>query len=171
MDISKLIKKATTPVKDSDEFLIDSVVLNSIKSACKTNPDAVKEAFYYLSLDMGRRNGVIRMRALSVIDCLLHRSKAFRELVCLDVKTIVGNMGLFRDQTTNSSSSKGNSNNPPSTFASEVAAKGKELVELWDHQYGNRYPQLRAVARYLREVLKIDMPNILVSMITIHLHL
>jgi hypothetical protein len=158
MDIANLIKKATTPAKNEVTHVVDDAILTAIKTVCKKNPTAVKEAFYYLSTDLTKRNGAVRIRALLVMDCLLHRSKVFRELVCADIRTIVGNMGLLKEQGSSSSSTF----TAATSLAAEVQAKGKELVEVWDHLYGERYPQLRAVSRYLREVLRLEMPNILV---------
>jgi len=132
---------------------MDDVLLKGIKCACKESEEAVKQAFYYLSIDLAKRNFLVRVRALIVMDCLLHRSKVFRELVCADIRTIVSNMELLKPST------------PQPTGAiipnaAELQHKGKQLVETWDHLYGDRYPQLRAVARYLREVLRLEMPNI-----------
>ena len=137
---------------------MDDVLLKGIKSACKESEEAVKQAFYYLSIDLAKRNFLVRIRALIVMDCLLHRSKVFRELVCADIRTIVSNMELLKPST------------PQPTGAiipnaAELQHKGKQLIETWDHLYGDRYPQLRAVARYLREVLRLEMPNIVVSII------
>jgi hypothetical protein len=50
---------------------------------------------------------------------------------------------------------------PPRIASSpEVESRVKELIELWDSQYGDRLPSLRGTARYLRESLRVDMPNI-----------
>jgi hypothetical protein len=159
MNVANLIKKATTPSKDGEPLQIDPPLLTAIKSVCKHNAGAVTEAFYYLSTDLAKRNGAVRLRCLAVMDCLLHRSKAFRELVCADIRSVVGHMGLL-----NESQSIASSGSAPtvSGYAAELEAKGKELVEMWDHLYGDRHPQLRAVARYLREHLGLEMPNILV---------
>lgn len=161
MDVASLIRKATTPPKGGENsFVVCSNHLSAIKSVCKQHPDAVKEAFYYLSVDLAKRNGVVRLRCLVIIDCLLHRSKVFRELVCADIRTIVGHMGLLNEEQTLTSSGGGSA---LTACAVELEAKGKELVEVWDHLYGDRHPQLRVVARYLREHLGLDMPNILVN--------
>ena len=166
MDIASLVKKATTPPKDGNLFEIAPDILQSIKTECKKNPDTIKEVFYYLSVDLCKRSGVVRLRSLDVIDCLLHRSKSFRELVCADIKQIATATGLLSDSSSgNSSNSSLNSSSKTgieTSHAEELVNKGKELIEIWDHLYGDRHPQLRAIARYFRESLRLQMPNIMV---------
>lgn len=160
MDVANLIKKATTLSKGDSACDVCPELLSAIKNACKHRDDVVKDAFYYLSTDLARRNGAVRIRCLTIMDCLLHRSKVFRQLVCSDIRTIVSLMGLLKG-----SDSAVSSGSHAVGYASELEAKGKELIEVWDHLYGDRHPQLRAVARYLREHLGLEMPNILVSTI------
>jgi hypothetical protein len=158
MDPANLVKKVTTPPKDGDVLEVDAQILHALKAKCKSDPDSIQQVFYYLSVDLAKRNGAVRYRSLVAMDCLLHRSKVFRQLVCADIRTIATNMGLLKDSSAASASSS-----VPTGYASELEAKSKELLELWDHLYGERHPQLRAVARYLREFLGVPMPNILVS--------
>ena len=167
MDIANLVKKATTPPKTGNVFEVSPTELSCIKQVCKTSADAVKEVFYYLSLDLTKRSGVVRLRALAVMDCILHRSKTFRDLVCSDIKHIAQCTGLLccRENTSSFSSAQvANSAVPAATTcAAELESKAKEFIEIWDHLYGDRNPQLRAVARYFRESLRLPMPNIMVT--------
>lgn len=160
MDCANLVKKASTPPKDGSPIEVVSIAcLKPIKLLCREQQGAAKELFYYLSLDLSKRNGVIRLRVLFVMDYLLHRSKEFRLLVFSDLRQISKCMGLLSDQ--NSASDR--SVPIVTSHAQELLTKGKELIEIWDHLYGDRYPQLRAIARYFRESLRLQMPNILVS--------
>lgn len=159
MDCANLVKKATAPPKDGGPLDIVSLeYLSPIKQLCKTHPDSIKEIFYYLSLDLTKRNGVVRLRVLYIMDHLLHRSKEFRTLVFSDIRQISKCMGLLGDQASSSDRSV-----PAVTSHSvELQNKGKECIEIWDHLYGDRNPQLRAIARYFRESLRLQMPNIMV---------
>lgn len=161
-----LVKKVTTLPKTGDVLDVDAQLLSPIKQACKSSADCIKEVFYYASMDMKKRSGAVRIRALLLMDCLVHRSKLFRELVCADVKQIATCMGLLNENDLSASrKSQASDRNvsPVTSYLVELENKGKELIEIWDHLYGDRYPQLRALARYLRETLRLEMPNIMVS--------
>jgi hypothetical protein len=164
MDVSNAIKQATAELKEGNNLVVGENLLNPIKSACKADPEAVKSAFYYLSLDLAKRNGVVRYRSLLVLDCLLHRSKAFRQLAVADLRYVARCAGVLKGTNKLSSSTDSRKVSPPKDFSVELESKGKELFEIWDHMYGDRYPPLRAFCRYLRESLQLDMPNILVRL-------
>lgn len=160
-----LVKKVTAAPKDGDVLEVAGELLAPVKQACKSSADSTKAVFYYTSMDLKKRNGAVRIRALVLMDCLIHRSKQFRELVCADVKQIAKCMGLLPSSDQGSSSkAQGNDRFVASatSYVVELERKGKELIEMWDHLYGDRHPQLRAIARYFRETLRLDMPNILV---------
>lgn len=160
-----LVKKVTTVPKDGDALEVAGDLLAPVKLACKSSADSTKAVFYYASIDLKKRNGAVRIRALVLMDCLIHRSKQFRELVCADVKQIARCMGLLPSSDQSGSSKATNSDRfvaPATSYIAELESKGKELIEVWDHLYGDRYPQLRAIARYFRETLRLVMPNIMV---------
>lgn len=160
-----LVKKVTAVPKEGNVLDVAGELLAPVKLACKSSADSTKAVFYYASMDLKKRNGAVRIRALVLMDCLIHRSKQFRELICADVKQIARCMGLLpSDQGTSSKATNSDRYVAPATsYVAELESKGKELIEVWDHLYGDRYPQLRAIARYFRETLRLDMPNIMVS--------
>ena len=165
-----LVKKVTTLPKTGDVLDVDSQMLASVKQACKSSADSTKEVFYYASMDLKKRSGAVRIRVLLLMDCLVHRSKLFRELVCADVKQIAMCMGLLNESDQGPSKKTSATDrfvSPVTSFSVELENKGKELIEIWDHLYGDRHPQLRALARYLRETLRLEMPNIMVCEFTI----
>lgn len=151
--------------KSGDVLDVAPELLVPVKLACKQSVDSTKEVFYYVSMDLKKRNGAVRIRSLILMDCLVNRSKVFRELVCADVKQIAKCMGLFNPTDQSSGAKAQNSDRvvaPVTSYGVELETKGKELIELWDHLHGDRHPQLRAVARFFRESLRIQMPNIMV---------
>ena len=174
MDLVDLIKNATKPSKmvtSQSVFDVDEKLLKEIKRRCKDNVENIDEVARYLLLNLSSNKGVIRMKSLIIIDSLFNRSNLFRFSVCKGLKTITSCAGFLQvatsssnDNSNNSSASIATSANAPMKMAKdytdEVQNKVKELIELWDIRYGNNYPELHAMARYLRESLKLVMPNI-----------
>ena len=174
MDLVDLIKNATkvSNVKTSSQgiFDIDEKLLKEIKRRCKDNTGNIDEVARYLLLNLSSNKGIIRMKSLIIMDELFNRSNLFRLSVCKGLKTITSCAGFLQVATNNSindasnSSSVATSANEPMKLAKdyneEIQNKVKELIELWDIRYGSDYTELHAMARYLRESLKIRMPNI-----------
>ncbi len=150
-----MVSKLTTASKTSSPSSeIDPKLLNTLKLKCKDDNQALRDSFYYLSIDLKRKNGINRLRALQVIDILFQRSKLFRSIVADNVKLIAQSAGLLN---TLSSSSMENS---ASTHTTEVENTVKRLLESWDNEYGSKYPQIHAVVRFCKETLGIQMPNV-----------
>ena len=158
----------------TDKYKLDDSLLNQLKGIIKDGTEAqINEVYHYLSIELTNRNNLVRLRALHVIDHFIHRSKYFRQLICINIRTIAQCIGLL-DRTnikTNSNSSIINRSTRSSSssssmmhpYSSELFDKGKELLEVWDHLYGSKHTQLHTLARYCRESLNMDMPNIIVS--------
>lgn len=155
-----------------DIYKLDDSLLHQLKGVIKNGTEAqIHEVHHYLSIELTNRNNLIRLRALHVIDHFIHRSKYFRQLICINIRTIAQCVGLLDGTNikTNSNSSSSSSSCRSSdsmmipTYSSELLHKGKELLEVWDHLYGSKHTQLHALARYCRESLNMDMPNIIVS--------
>lgn len=147
---------------------LDDSLLHQLKGVIKNGTEAqIHEVHHYLSIELTNRNNLVRLRALHVIDHFIHRSKYFRQLICINIRTIAQCVGLLdgtyiKTNSNRSSSSRSDSMMMP-TYSSELLHKGKELLEVWDHLYGSKHTQLHALARYCRESLNMDMPNIIVS--------
>jgi hypothetical protein len=84
---------------------------------------------------------------------LLNRVRTARSCVNESIRTILKSARLV---TAEQSSLR-------STSEESYRNRVLELIELWDAEYGNEEPGLRAAARYLRETLRITMPNVRVS--------
>lgn len=153
----------------TDIYKLDDSLLHQLKYVIKNGTEAqINEVHHYLSIELTNRNNLVRLRALYVIDHFIHRSKYFRQLICINIRTIAQCVGLLDRSNikTNSNSSTINRSSDSMmmpTYSSELLHKGKELLEVWDHLYGSKHTQLHALARYCRESLNMDMPNIIVS--------
>lgn len=160
MNIGSLIQKATRiPVEgNANAFVVSNSLLYPIKNLCKSDDEALSNAFHYLSVDLRRKNGCVRMRSLYIINELFQRSKAFRKEISQNIGVIVACSGLLRGV-----SNELDNSNLAGNYTTEIENKVKELIETWDSAYGALYPEIHAVARYFRETLKLSMPNIAVS--------
>ena len=157
MDIGSLIQKATKePPNGTNILVVSASLLAPIKNLCKKDEQSLLSAFHYLSVDLKRKNGCVRMRSLYIINELFQRSKVFRKEVSQNITTVVSCSGLLRSLTNDVDGGIA------SSFAVEIENKVKELIETWDSTYGTLYPEIHAVARYFRETLKLQMPNIAV---------
>ena len=159
---------------------ISEALLRPIKGLCRDDAAKVHEAARYLVLELRNRSWLLRVRALNVIDALFLRSRLFREVICGSVREMAEAAGLLQLRASDStdaapsSSSRSSSSSSSSTASAvdtrnaveatsglpRVAARTKELLELWDLQYGAYLPRLRAMARFLRESLKVRMPDL-----------
>jgi len=145
--------------------MLDGLLLNQLKGVMRDgNETQINEIHHYLSIELTNRNNLIRVRALYLIDHFIHRSKYFRKLIFINIRAIAQCVGLLIDVTHfKSSNSNRISSSNIAPYSSELLDKGKELLEVWDHLYGSKHAQLHALARYCRESLNMDMPNIIVS--------
>ncbi len=157
MEVSTLISKITTAPKNGGLDDIDHELLKLLKTKCKDNNQTLEEAFYYLSVDLKRKNGVNRLKALQVIDVLFQRSKWFRGVVADNIKLIAQSGGLL---VSLSSTDAQSSNTVAASHTTEVENLVKQLLESWDIDYGDKYPQIHAVMRYCKETLGTKMPNV-----------
>ena len=163
MDV--LIKAATkvpTVPKDANsvervqigkmKLVVDDKLLKPIKSLCKKDPAQIDEAKRYLFLDLFSNKLVVRVRSLRIIDALFLRSSIFRSLVCDDMRELLKSGSLIDAPPLQ-----------PSSRDDGIVYFERQILhtlELWDVQFGQHHPTLRATARYLRESLKKKMPNV-----------
>lgn len=111
------------------------------------------EALRYLLHHLKSDEAIVRQRTVIVIDLLFMKYVEFRPLVAKNIKDIVGLSGVFIDTQQYTLPSNGN--------ARTLRLQALQTLEIWDIEFGVRYPAIRALARYLRESLKIAMPNVL----------
>lgn len=162
MDIGSLVQKATKVPTDgiSNPFVVHSALLSPIKNLCKKDEQSIVDAFRYLSVDLKRKNGCVRLRSLYIINELFQRSKVFRKEVAMNMSVIVAAAGLLHNM-----SSEVDNSSLADSFRVEIESKIKELIELWDSSHGKLHPEIHAVARYFKETLKLAMPNIAVRIL------
>jgi hypothetical protein len=165
--MNELIRKATKAPKltsggNSVASLeqVDSTLLRPIKALCRQDDDYTTEAARYLLIEIKHISWIVRLRTLNVIDCLFIRSRLFRELICDSVKIIAEGVGFLASNEAPSLNAEQRNSLTAVSGPARVVVRAKELLELWDMQFGQYLPRLRALARYLRESLKVRMPNL-----------
>ncbi len=135
---------------------VEEALIKPIKTLCRRSEDETMEAKRYLFLDLQHNNWLIRIRSLEIIDALFTRSHRFRASVCDNIREVAVSGFLIDDVSPTSSNRFPNL----SSEFKRVSNKVKELLELWDVQFGNHYPVLRATVRFLKESTKIKMPDV-----------
>lgn len=152
MDICEHIKNITKAPKDVD-FTTASTVnedqIRTMKTICKSSELATKDASRYLLLDLTSKSSLVRLRSLCVIDSLFLRSKVFRKEISSNIRLIAECAGYL--------GGKSIENNEQRVL---LQSRIKMLLEMWDSLYGEFLPEIRALTRYMREFLHLDMPNI-----------
>lgn len=138
---------------------MEESLLSPIKQLCKIDDQSTINALHYLSIDLKRKNGCVRMRSLCIINELFKRSKVFRKEISQNISIILG-CGGFLHRVSNEVEDSSRC----TSFKVEVENKVKELIEIWDSSYGMMYPEIHTASRYLKETLKVSMPNIEVSL-------
>ena len=149
-DLAKIVSATTAVPKSGDFRTVEDSLLAPIKTKCRTDPTSLDDVYHYLSVDLSKKNGAVRYRALCVIDVLFQRSSAFRMIVANNIKTVVNCSGLLDSCVHGQSSSSA-----PTSHGAEVQNKVKSLIEVWDADFGRKHPQIHAIARYFRETLKL----------------
>ena len=170
---------------NNNEFVSEEL-LRPIRSRCRSDAETggvhIREAARYLLLNLQHKSSIVRIRTLNVIDSLFVRCKLFRELMCEQIREIANCGALLsvgsaahqsssysitytsgaraRVATGQQSQAQQSVNDSAIADKNRVATRVKELIELWDMQYGVQLPRLRAMARYLRESLRVCMPNL-----------
>ena len=105
-------------------------------------------------MELNSKSGIVRLRALDLIDYFFTRSSAFRDVVAKNLKSIAQSGGILRQ----SSGTCGKAE----TLADQVQERVKGMIELWDHLYGIVFPSIHVLARFCRETMGLQMPNIVV---------
>lgn len=156
-EISDIITRATNPPKViknksqlnipvTDLLIVNDSFIKDIKDICKSNDNEILNASRCLLINLENTSGIIRMKSLYIISILFARSKLFRLEMSNNIRLIVSSAGLITSIDNNN-----NKNVLPKDYSKEVIDKIKEMIELWDIQFGHLYPQIRAIARYFRE--------------------
>jgi len=155
--IANLVSKAVQFPRGSNGslfFTVEKNFLSQFKTLLRDGSNVnniAEEIFRYLSIELKKKNGVVRMRVLYIIDYLFTRSCVFRNTVSNNIKTIANAADLMK---------LGNS--VATCHVEEIRTKTMEMMEIWDHFYSHSYPSLHVMVRYLRETLKLKMPNTMV---------
>jgi hypothetical protein len=149
---------ASGVIETNHEFVSEDL-LRPIREKCRADDFYIREAARYLLMNLQHKSWIVRIRTLNVIDALFVRSRLFREVICIDIRTVVDSGGLLGSVATLGSSGTRNDLTAREGLG-RVASRVKELLELWDLQFGYFFPRLHAAARYLRESLRLAMPNL-----------
>lgn len=96
-----------------------------------------------------------KLRCMNLIDTLIHKYTSFRDIVQTNMSLISKSAGLMKNQN----------------LSNEILAKGDyvdyvlERIALWDMLYGDEVEGFRMMKRYLVEVVKVKVPNLMVSFV------
>lgn len=162
MDVANVLKIAVNGKKSKEptnQFNVTEEHMRPIKLLCKESNQNIDELFRYLSVDLTRKSGISRLKALYIINELFHRSKYFRNIINNNIHLIAQTANLLKHHSRN------NAIILPNDYHNELESRVKEYIELWNHAYGQHYPQLKAIARYFKESLALKMPNIVVNIL------
>jgi hypothetical protein len=165
-EISDIITRATNPPKIiknkphlnisvNDLLKVNDSYIKEIKDICKSDDNEILNAVRYLLINLSNNSGVIRMKSLYIISILFTRSKLFRVEMSNNIRLIVASVGLISSIDNNNNNNNINKSVLPKDYSKEVIDKIKEMIELWDLQYGHLYPQIRAISRYFKEYVNI----------------
>ena len=162
MSVSKLVQNITRAPKGVSEIAFASAVSEEatqpLKKICKNDCLAVEDVARCLLLDLGNRSAIVRLRSLSVIDSLFMRSKAFRKSISVEIRSIAECAGFLNGKSFENTEHR-----------DALQHRVKELLEMWDTYYGEFLPEIRALSRHMREFLHLEMPNIEVTFLLIHI--
>lgn len=137
-------KRRKTQTGSSSDSIEEDAALLVLLEHCSAHPEDCSSVWHYLSTDLSKRDA-IRLPSLQVVDALFHGCAGFRTVVTDAIDLIASCGGLLRADT---------------QASLVVRAKVLELLALWDHVYGLRYPKVHVLARFLRESEKIKLPDI-----------
>ena len=153
MSLIKLVQNATKAPAGETDFstacLVTPDSILALKSLCKSDGQSTIDACRYLLLDLSNRSVVVRLRALSVIDLLFFRSGLFRKEVSLSIRVVAQCAGFLGGKLFECI-----------IHRDLLQHRVMELLEIWDTCFGEFLPQIRALARHMKEYLRIKMPDI-----------
>lgn len=108
--------------------------------------DGAAESLYKLiihAFNSWRHKEKSKKRALAILDFTFNRSKDFRLSVCSKLRELIRKC------------CNGCENNSRDINSNPLALQLFMRIHDWDRAFGNFYPELRAVARYYRESVKV----------------
>jgi hypothetical protein len=157
-ELSDLLKKALKP-PSSDRSLatlqelceVPKELIKPIATKCRQDDYYIIDCCRALQQNLEHKNGYVRMRALYMIDYFFTRSKLFRSIMSKELKTILRSSGLAGIKGVDIVVGDWQM----------IESKVKVLIEMWDISFGQLYPEIRTMKRYLAESLRLDMPNIM----------
>lgn len=141
-----VIEAAThSPLKE-----LDAAHLKTIKNLVRSSDNNVHAAVGFLMDIMNKNHSQVRYLAVLIIDELFSRSKLFRGLWVQRFERFLLLSVGFRSE---------HSLPPPSDRASLLRSKTLEFLEVWNHNFGQHYRQLRLGYHYLKNILRLQFPN------------
>ncbi|RYH20324.1 hypothetical protein EON65_23775 [archaeon] len=123
---------------------------------CLENPSGYDSVWFYLSSELSEKNASKKLQALLIIDSLFHNSPHFRKVVNESMDSLLQHTGIL--------SSSGGSSSRACISHNSVFQKGIELIALWDFLYGTELGKVHILARYIKESLGLQLPNISVQL-------
>ncbi|XP_061372865.1 UV-stimulated scaffold protein A homolog [Gastrolobium bilobum] len=145
--VRALIEKATNSTAPE----IDPRLLKAIKTVVRYSDSELRHAIQTLMDLMKRDHSQVRYLALLIIDELFMRSKLFRTLLVENLDQLLSlSVGFRRNLPLPA----------PPAVASVLRSKAIEFLEKWNVSFGVHYRQLRLGYDYLKNILRLQFPNI-----------
>ncbi|KAB1203986.1 hypothetical protein CJ030_MR3G011113 [Morella rubra] len=145
--VRTLIEKAT----NSTAAEVDPRLLKAIKSVVRYSDPELRLAAQTLMDLMKRDHSQVRYLTLLIIDELFMRSKLFRTLLVENLDQLLSlSVGFRRNLPLPA----------PPAVASVLRSKAIEFLEKWNTSFGIHYRQLRLGFDYLKNILKLQFPNL-----------
>ena len=153
MSVSKAVQNITKAPKGVSDFCVATTVtddlLHVLKKICRNDKNATDDVSRCLLLDLASRSAIVRMRSLNVIDSLFLRSKEFRKGISVNIRSIAECAGFLGGKPLDNMEHR-----------DLLQHRVKEMLEMWDMYYGDFLPEIRALARHMKEFLHLVMPDI-----------
>ena len=155
MDVDRLIKSIVKIPKDgSDPCIVDEELLRRMASVIDdTSMDfALKRLFKALQAT----SGITRMRAIHAIDKLFRGSAKARTSIVNDIRSVINSTCVIPNNVSTVAK-------PATSNHDKYTQTTLAYIDIWDEKYGKSHSSLRSMTRYLRDTLRIPMPNRRVS--------
>ena len=148
-----IIKKLTNQRKRNPSTSIFDVpedIYKLVKKTIKINAKCVDELYRLIAVNLDNKSGSVRVRILKLCDYLVPRCRQFRTLFLSDIREIIKKTGTVRVF----------GKCPAKTHHEQLEAFLFRAVSCWDADYGIQFPALRALIRYMRESLRLAVPDV-----------
>lgn len=174
ISLPKKTKGFTEESNPADDTEINAAYLKQLKSFLRSNPSQSKDVIRHITLCLKKRNKVVALRALIVLNILFERSHDCRNEIEASVKAIASNCGInisldgTRKQKVLSRKRKQDALFENATTTPTYATIGLDvlmkqcilILKHWDTMFGDNseknmnavmYPNIHTLVRYINE--------------------